>query len=64
MWTYGHSGLAGRQNYLLRATPGGVTVNRFEKTPNAHSELDVIAAVAAFLAVALLALASVLVLIY
>lgn len=39
-------------------------MNRFEKTPNAHSELDVITAVAAFLAVALFALASVLVLIY
>lgn len=39
-------------------------MNRFEKTPNEHSETDVITAVALFLAAVLLALASVLVLIY
>ena len=39
-------------------------MRQFEKTQHAHSELDVISAIAAFLAVALLALAAVLVLAY
>ena len=39
-------------------------MKQFEKTPHAHSELDVISAIAAFLAVALLALAAALMLSY
>lgn len=39
-------------------------MRRFEKPPNAQSEIDVILAVAGVLAAALLVLASVLVLIY
>ena len=37
-------------------------MKQFEKTQHAHSEMDAIGAIAAFLAVALLALATVLVL--